>query len=372
MSLKDESHYPIASLALNALASAFYCKWNRQAGLATKAEKLYGQALRALQCKILERDRLSTFDTLASISALQRYENILCTTTSGWIHHAGGIARAIEASGPQCFKQYPHKAILDANVYYVIQESHHYRKRPFLTLEQWSCAPVLCTLEEDHFDQLRYLYARSAGFVASSTCFLADQTSERYFESLVEAESLLKDLEAWLRHWNAAFGFDPVERYAPTSTERGILDDEYYLTFSVSYEYPSLLAGLGVNIYRAIKITTLLYLYKMQRAFWAPGNLSLLEPHRNPDVHRLALDICRTLHIHFTGGGLYYVWFLLFCSLCALRGLHLESMEAQWISATLTDISCTKGIALAGNLVPSYLAKWKAEDSANAAQIATV
>ena len=337
-SLKKETTYPIANLAIQTLASAAYGQWNRQTSVIAKAESLYAKALQALRMALSDNKRRCTFDALASISALQRYETLVFATSTGWIHHAGGVAHAIEVSSPEWFNRFPYKTILDANVYHVIHESQHHRKRPFLALEQWRYFPTLDD-EEGHFDHLQSLYARSAGVAASFASFIDDQSSETYLESLLEADKLLKDLEIWITTWISCFNHHSVERLSSSSSDTpGVFDRGYYFIFGSYLHYSSRLAGLGANIYRTIKITTLVYREYLQHYFWTPG-----EPH--PELHKvsnirqLALDICCTLHFHFSGSNLYYVWFLLFSSSCAYRGLLHRSREAQWISVTLVETS---------------------------------
>lgn len=63
---------------------------------------------------------LNTFNVLAATTALYRYEQINFTTKDGWIHHAGGMSRIIQMSGPEAFRHFPNKAILDVNWYVIV------------------------------------------------------------------------------------------------------------------------------------------------------------------------------------------------------------------------------------------------------------
>ena len=361
-SLEDPTNYPTAFLAISTLALAYYGKRNRQPAIVVDANRKYGQTLHALQRTLLINYKSCTFDILASITALQRYEAIVYTTSAGWIQHAGGIARAIELRGPDCFEHYPNKSLLDANGYYIIQESYHYRKSTFLALEQWRHLRTDSGDREAHFDRLQDLYARLAGLAKSVTCFLADQDSARSSEILGVVNVLLADLTAWATHWIVVFNLRPVER-SITSKTKSIYLDAKGPVFRSSFDYPSPLAGVGANAYMAIKLTVLMWRHKLQHPSWRPG-----EYHEGmneiPGIHQLAVEICRTLSVHFSdesGDGIHHVWFLLFCSLCAYKGLDRRSRESQWITATLTDVGNRWGVELASNLIHSYSIKWKAE-----------
>ncbi|MCJ1306163.1 hypothetical protein MMC08_008981, partial [Hypocenomyce scalaris] len=349
-SLTDPISYPTACLAIGTLATAYYGKRNRQPEIVVCAIRNYGRALVALQRALLQSDNSCTFDILAASTALQRYEVIISTTSTGWIQHSGGVARAIELSGPECFTRNPNKAILDANSYRIIQEAYHHRRRTFLALEKWRNLRTNLDDQSVHFDRLQDLYARLPGLAEGVTSFLADQGSGRHRKILDEANRLLADLETWVNHWIAEFNFRPVERF--TSSTRSIYNDAKGPAFRSFLHYPSPLAGIGANIYRAIKLTTLEWRHKLQHPSWWAG-----EDHERmdevPSIHQLAMDSCRTLNSHFSDGSgqeVCQVWYLLFCSLTAYKALYRRSREARWISAMLRNVGDRFGLELARNL----------------------
>ena len=365
-SLADPKSYPTACLAIRTLATAYYGKRYRQPDIVLDANHSYGRALITLQSALLKQDKSCIFDILAASTALQRYEVIVYTTRTGWILHAGGIARAIELSGPKCFERNPNKAILDANAYHIIQEAYHRRRRTFLALQEWRNLRTISGDQDIHFDRLQDFYARLAGLTERVTCFVADQDSWQHREILDEANLLLEDLDMWVNHWTAAFRFRLVERRNTSSTQ-SIYNDAKGPVFGSSHHYSSPLAGIGANIYRAIKLTVLEWRHKLLNPSWWPG-----EDHERmseiPDVHQLAVDICRTLNVHFGEGGqdLCRVWYLLFCSVVAYKSLYRRSREARWITATLTDVGDRWGLELARNLTGRYSVKWRVEGSSEA------
>lgn len=357
-SLSDPVRYPTACFAVGTLAQAYYGKRNRQPSIVTHAKHNYGRALAALHRTLLKSDTC-IFDILAASTALQRYEAIVYTTSTGWIQHAGGIARAIELSGPECFKDFPNKAILDANGFAMIQEAYHRRSKTFLALERWRDLRSNSNAQDAHFDRLQDFYARLAGLAESATSLQSDQNPVWHCEVLDEADRLLADLERWATHWITAFHFAPLEKII-TRSERSIYIDSDGPVFKYFLHYPTPLAGIGMNLYRAIKLTTLEWRHRLQHLSWSSG-----EDRRGmceaPSTHQLAVNVCRTLHCHFDdkGQGVHRIWYLLFCSLISYKALHCESREARWITTTLVDLGDRLGIEVARNLTSNHGIKWQ-------------
>lgn len=115
--------------ASRAMSAAFFGRVNQQAKIITEGVLMYGEALRNLSKDLSHPIKAYTFETLGATMALTMYEvrnSSLSTTTSmlifvqlvhmragtpGWISHAGGIGKLIEARGPQLHKTYPEKTI---------------------------------------------------------------------------------------------------------------------------------------------------------------------------------------------------------------------------------------------------------------------
>ena len=361
-SLTDPNEYPTACLAIGALATALDGKRNRQPSIVNSAIQLYGRALAALRQTLLMQEGICIFDVLAASIALQRYEVIVYTTSTGWIQHTGGIARAIELSGPESFRIHPNRAILDANCYPIIQEAYHQRKQTFLALERWRNLRVHANDQQSHSDQLQDFYSRLAGLTEDVTSIITDPNSRSYCMILNSVNRLLTDLDMWLYHWTTNFSFQHNEIRIGKGTYSTYNDKEGPI-FDSFYDYPDPMAGIGVNIYRALKLTTLEWRYKLQHPSWWAG-----EDHERmseiPDIQPLAKDICRTLHAHFEsedhGQIVRGVWYLLFCSMLAYKALHRRSREAQWITATIMDFGERYGLEVAKSLTSRYSVKWNA------------
>ena len=349
-SLSESRKYPTAQLAIDALAAAYYGKRFRQPRIVKQANINYGRALAALHCALLESDGSCSFNVLAACTALQRYETIIYTTSTGWIQHAGGIARAIEVAGPKCFRFDPNKAILDANRYNIILEAHHRRRRTFLADEDWRELRTHDNDQDAHFDALQDLYARLTELAESVTSYTADPVIWRYYEITQMANSLLVDLDLWITHWITAFDFRPVERYV-TSTHAGVYNDAEGPVFQWYLHYPSQIAGVAANLYRTLKLCVLNWQYTIQHPSRAVGG-SVEERNDNSVVRQLALDICLTLQSYYSEDGqeVRWIWYLFFCSVKAHNCLPRQSREARWIATKLLDLGDKYGVELARNL----------------------
>ena len=361
ISLTDPIKYPTACLSIRALATAYYGKRNYCHELSITATRNYGKALVMLRQALLQDNGLGTFDILAASTALQRYEVMVCTTSTGWIQHAGGTARAMELCGPDRFKNYPNKAILDANGYLIIHEAYSQRRRTFLERKGWRSLRTGGSSQDLHFDKLQDLYARLAGLAEDVDIFMTEQRSKGQSEILHEADDLLEDLDSWLDYWRAEYHFEPTEEDFP-SRRSSIYNFDQEPVFTSYLRYPSSIAGIGTNMYRALKIATLEWRHRVQNPSWWAG-----EDHERmkevPKIEELAKDCCRSLGSHFRTANdpelQHRVRYLIFCSMIAYRALHRHSPEARWLVAVITDVGNRFGLELAKQLPRRRLIGWK-------------
>ena len=357
----DQSRYPVAFLALRALAGVYFGRRICEPSIVIQGTNLYGRALTALQNALQEGDRLDTFDLLTASTALQRYEAIVCTTGTGWIEHSGGIAKAIELSGPDCFHEYPNKAILDANRYRIIQEAYHHRRRTFLADDEWRTVKSYDGSQEAHYAQLQDLYARLAGLSEDViSCLEEPQMAQDFIQEVSdEADGLLADLDCWMIYWTWEFGFTPHERF-DTDITGSIYAGEAGPIFNSSLHYPTRQAAIGVNIYRILKLTVLEWRYILHKPTWcASDNREGMGD--IPMAQELAIDTCRTLHSHFINGrlgqGMHDVYSLLFCVRVAYKAFPCVSPEAKWIVAFLSKVADRTGVELARGLTAQMWSK---------------
>lgn len=135
--LSRQEVHPVAAISLKCLATMFFGRKHHQDAISMKAAKLYGQALVALSQALQDPHRDWSFDVLAATVALNYYEYMAFTTRQGWIQHAQGTAKLIQMRGPQGFKHYPDRAILEMTRTSLITQALVARKRSFLEDKEW-------------------------------------------------------------------------------------------------------------------------------------------------------------------------------------------------------------------------------------------
>ena len=195
--------YSTASLAIDALATAFYGKRHREGSIVAQAATKYSKALIALRQALEEQTGSCSFDILAATTALYRYEVVLCTSEEGWIKHAGGISKLIELTGPKSFEEHPNSTILDANRFRVVCQAYWYRRRTFLEHPRWTASRSSQTGSDFHFQQLQDLYARLARLSEDINEIITNSHSGKDLIQNASEESvrLLEDLRSWSDTW---------------------------------------------------------------------------------------------------------------------------------------------------------------------------
>ena len=376
--LQSPDLYPAAMLALDCLATAFFGKRHRQASIIAQAGCKYGKALVALRNTLQRQGAACSFDILAASTTLYRYELILCTSYQGWIQHAGGISRLIELSGPGAFECYPNRAILDASRYRIIHEAYWHRVRTFLERPEWTALKSDGSDEKLHLLKLQDFYARLARLTEDVSFCLAgpDKTTDHVHQTSLEAIDLVQDLENWETLWTTTFSFAPQQIF--DMSHKPIYSDEHGPIFPSYLEYPSLRAAMGSNTCKALHLTALEWHHKLQNpTWWAGANHE--NAHEIPQARDLAIDICRSVHIHLEkghtgddegeeeddddGGGQQQastrrVSAFLFAVRVAYKMFQLQSREARWATRVLDLVAERSGFELARNLHAGYSPKW--------------
>ena len=351
---------PIASIALESLAAAFHSKRHQDPSIMTLASRTYGQALLALR-NALQKDNVTcNFDILAACTALHRYETIVCTSRAAYIEHAGGVSRITELGGPETFHEHPNRLLLKANGYRIVHEAYYQRRRSFLEQHQWK-------LFEDHseddaaqFLKLLDFWARLAGVVQEITTILIGDNFDKQHAQLVRFESnrLLADLDEWEAFWTTKLRFAPVEKRNVNLD--AFYSDEIGPLFKLYLEYPSLLAVMGHNFCRGLRIILMEWAYKFENPTWWAGE-KREEMSRVPMIRELANDMCRSLHAQIPSEGgqeKYEMFTLLFTARNASKPFHECSREARWINKTLAHIADWRGYGIGRDLDSMNSLKW--------------
>jgi Fungal specific transcription factor domain/Fungal Zn(2)-Cys(6) binuclear cluster domain len=137
-------------LAYLALSSSRIGHDNEDDHLLASSKKFYGKALREMQRAISDPKRRFTEETLMACSILSLYEMFeaktsavvqLSSTSNGWLSHAAGAARLLEARGPESYTtDKGHQVFLHARILITIRASTA-RKAGFLSKPQWLTVP---------------------------------------------------------------------------------------------------------------------------------------------------------------------------------------------------------------------------------------
>ena len=343
--------YPIAHLALQSFAAAFFSRRHRATDVRDSHLK-YAQALTALRTALQQDDVSSSFDIVAATTALYRYETIACTSRAAFIKHARGISKVTELSGPECFFEHPSRALLKANAPRIVHEAYYQRTQTFLAQERWRKPEHDTQTEDNNFTDLFDFCARLAGLSQLITSFLIRVSAENSdaWQLRRDLDRLLADLGSWHRSRTIAQGFTPTE------VERTDLDvfysDELGQVFESYLQYPTLRIAMSLNFYRALRITILEWTFKLDHPTWWAGEdrERMVEV---PSIRSLATDIARSMHAHLPsqGGETDYEMFtLLFSARCACKPFHRRSREVRWIEKTLADFADTRGFELGRDL----------------------
>ena len=83
-------------LAVQSFAAAYYGRIHRQDRICLRARHLYGRALESLAHDLSEQGKSSYTELLSSIISLTMYEMLTFQGASGWVQHAGGLARLLQ------------------------------------------------------------------------------------------------------------------------------------------------------------------------------------------------------------------------------------------------------------------------------------
>jgi Fungal specific transcription factor domain/Fungal Zn(2)-Cys(6) binuclear cluster domain len=123
---------------------------NHDDNLLASSKKFYGKALREVQRAISDPKRRYTEETLLACSTLGLYEIFESQTSAvaqpgstpnGWLSHSAGVARLLEARGPESYStDRGHPIFLHTRIFVTIRASTA-RKACFLSQPQWLTIP---------------------------------------------------------------------------------------------------------------------------------------------------------------------------------------------------------------------------------------
>ena len=144
-----------------------------------------------------------------------------------------------------------------------------------------------------------------------------------------------------------------MERFEIGSTTSYL--DACRLVFESYLVYPNLAAAMGSNIYRAFKISASQCRHQLRYPHWSPeenhGRMGEIQ-----FLGQLALDICRSVHHHFSDNSeqkINSISALLFSAAVASKALHQQSRKTLWLGQILSRSADTSGVELAQKPIDS-------------------
>ncbi|MCJ1324414.1 hypothetical protein MMC10_001076 [Thelotrema lepadinum] len=340
----QDSH--TSSIALDALVTKFFGQASLQKELILEGTKYYTQALSSLRQDLASPNAFS-LGTLAATSILSMFELITFSSHNGWIQHAGGLARLMQARGPWRHKSSTERKVLLENRILLVGNAMMSRKRTFLEERDWKDVPWEDAPEnKDPYDHLIDIACDIPGMLedidhlAQQPQDLDDLDNEGLFLDLVNrSERAFDELDAWWRSWATANLHSCVER--PPDADSKISYDENGPVFDSVLHFESYWACYIMIFHNALRILLLsvweqtsILPYSKQYLVRTPidetNPLPLLGISQNKEG--LALEIFRCIEFceyqtrRFMGNSC-----VLFPIFYAQQALDPVSREGQWL-----------------------------------------
>ncbi|KAL6716263.1 hypothetical protein ACLMJK_005829 [Lecanora helva] len=128
--------------ASKAMSAAFFGRVHQQAKILTEGGNMYSDALSNLSQDLSHPVKAYTFETLGATMALTMYELVhMGADGPGWVSHAGGIGKLLEARGPGRHKTYPEKSVYLESRLLLVSNGIFTCQRTFLEETRWKDEP---------------------------------------------------------------------------------------------------------------------------------------------------------------------------------------------------------------------------------------
>ena len=334
------------AIALDALITKFFGQANFQKDFVTEGTKYYTQALSSLR-KDLASPEAFSLGTLAATSALSMFELITFSSHNGWIQHAGGLARLLQARGPWRHKNDLERKVFLENRILLIGQAMISRKRTFLEEHNWTSVPWEDSPEaKEPFDYLIDIGCSIPGMLEdidnlSQDCNATDRIDrEELFLGLVRrSNQAFDELDAWWRSW-ATMHLDSCTKKSPDPKTK-LSFDEGGPVFDSVLHFQSYWDCYVTIFHNALRIILLSVWEQYCQLRYAERH-SIRSPNdeTNPlpllgistDREGLALEIfrciefCESLTRNFMGNSC-----ILFPIYYAQQNVNLISREGRWV-----------------------------------------
>ncbi|KFY71966.1 hypothetical protein V499_07861 [Pseudogymnoascus sp. VKM F-103] len=313
----------------DALAAIVFGQAHQCKDVILTSKELYQQALSELRCVLSNASDRCTDSTVASMTALCKYDRLLSATGGYWVLHVDGLKALLESRGPWQQKSYASKTIFLEHRIMLVTEAIITSRSTFLRCPLWKTVPW----EDDPaskspIDYLVDIGADITEYIAQAKIFNskcnqgAENTNLKF-----QVASSLEELNTWWHHWEA-------EQTEPAS-ELTSHQDTNESIFHTLLEYDTLWTAFTVCYYDAIRIL-LLQLWYILRPFPGP-KIILDEPNRTAllgitsNSERLAREILRSLKYCYRKSQRFiYTSSFLFIQDVAYGCFYQGSKEAAW------------------------------------------
>ncbi|KAF2233633.1 hypothetical protein EV356DRAFT_199804 [Viridothelium virens] len=246
------SHNPVSSfsndsavlLSVQTLAAAYYGRIHHQDRITHRARQLYGRALESLSREIADSDSHSNAQLLSSIVALTLYEMLTFQAATGWVQHAGGLARLLEVLGPKYVQKGHGKLIYEFARSTIIWQCLISRQPCFLEREEWKTVPYEFEPQTaSSYFHLSNVMASLPRIVMETEELIRLRGTKEYISTLErlrhEVPETLQKLYIWRWHWEADYG-DCVYSILPSGNITQAYDDDGHPLFDSLIWYSNL------------------------------------------------------------------------------------------------------------------------------------
>ncbi|KAK4938450.1 hypothetical protein LTR10_021078 [Elasticomyces elasticus] len=287
--------FPIAALALKALAVCFFGRQHHQLKVINDSAVLYGRCLRDLTQSLQHLPEDGSFDAAAAVSALYLYEYMSFTTPHSWLQHANALPRLIQMRGADAYATYPDRALLEATRESMTATAWARRQRDFLAEDPWTrVLDEYPTTDGAQMTALHALQARLPG-IAESVQKLdleVEDFQARFQVALDDIHRLKSDLRAWYSAWvsepnhvpKVVMPRDTIS--TPPSRQREL--------FGTILDFDNLRSAKGYLFYCMINIGVLEWEHILLHPNWERGDLHE-EMDDIPEAEESAISICRSI-----------------------------------------------------------------------------
>ena len=297
-----------------ALSSSLIGHDNGDDDLVAATKKFYGKALREMQRALTDPKRRHTEETLLACSTLSLYEIFEAqapaavqtgSAPNGWLSHAAGVARLLEARGPESYTTIKgHPIFLHARILIAIRASTA-RKACFLSEPQWLTIPwrnnpknmlhrlvdvmVFLPVKMENYDTLE-----------SNLCLDMEQRQSGRQSLLLKCNRLCEQLQEWYTQLCDAANGGPLWNVS-------ISDDSSY-PFPLLFSFDEPLLGYAITLYWTCSLiihgTILQLQHLLNQDLAGPNKEETLLDHINPEMYALNIAQAISYFLHPDMGAL--------------------------------------------------------------------